>query len=111
MNQERSQQLVIGCLAASAAIAAGNAVAEGQAPEARQIVGFAFAGIGLATLSMFAPGLAGGMAALVLTTSVFVYGAPLYDAVTDATEPPTTAGRRGRQTKTKTKTPREVVNA
>lgn len=85
MNEDRAQSLVIGCLAASAVIAAGNAIAEGHAPEARQLVGFSFVAVGLATASMFAPGLAGGMAVLVLTSTAMIYGSPLYEAVTSTT--------------------------
>lgn len=85
MNEDRAQGLVVGCLAAAAVIGAGNAIAEGQAPSARQLVGFGFVAVGLATASMFAPDLAGGMAALVLVSTAFLYGTPLYDAVSGVT--------------------------
>lgn len=92
MNEDRSQQLIVGCLAAAGAIAAGNAIAEGHAPELRQLVGFSFVAVGLATGSMFAPGLAGSAAVLILTTSIFLYAGPLLDAVTGST-----SGGTGRQ--------------
>lgn len=90
MTEDRAQQLVIGCLAASAVIAAGNSIADGHAPAARQLVGFGFVAVGLATASMFAPGLAGGMAVLVLTSTALLYGTPLYEAVTGVTSTSTT---------------------
>lgn len=71
----------MGCLAASAAVAAGSSLASGDVPGMRLVVGIAFTGVGLATVSMVAPDLAGGLAVLILTTTVFVYGEPLMNAV------------------------------
>lgn len=85
MSEQRGQQLIVGCLAATAAIATASALADGEAPGIRLAVGTAFAGIGLATINMFAPDLAGSFAVLILTTSVFVYGGPALDAVTSLT--------------------------
>lgn len=88
MNQQRSQQLIVGCLAASAAVAAGSSLAEGQAPGMRMVVGVAFTGVGLATVSMLgAPDLAGALSVLILTSTVFLYGRPLFDLITDTTDP------------------------
>lgn len=110
MTPDRSQQLVIGCLAASAAIGAGNAVADGRPPELRQVVGFAFVGVGLATAALFTPGLAGGFAVLVLTSTALLYGGPLYEAVTAVTSTAGhAAGVHPSSTRT-TRTKREVVN-
>lgn len=85
MNEQRSQELIVGCLAATAAIATASSLADGRTPGIRLVIGTAFTGVGLATVNMFAPGLAGSFAVLVLTTTVFVYGAPLMDAVTRTT--------------------------
>lgn len=95
MNEDRADQLVVGCLAATAAIAAGNAVVAGTAPAPRQLVGLTFAGLGLAVGAMFAPGLASGLAVLMLTTTALVYGGPLYDAVSSVTGDPTTPTPKG----------------
>lgn len=97
MNENRAQELVVGCLAATGVVAAGSALASGQVPGMRLVVGFAFTGAALATASMFAPDLAGSFAVLILTTSVFLYGRPLMDAVIHLTAPspkpaPTKAG-------------------
>ena len=85
MNEPRADQLVVGCLAATAAIGAGNAIVAGHAPPARQVVGITFAAVGLSVGAMFAPGIAGGLAVLVLTTTALVYGGPVWDAITSAT--------------------------
>lgn len=81
MTPARSQELIVGCLAASTAVAAGSMMAEGNMPGVRLALGAAFTGVGLATLSMFSPDIAGAFATLVLTTTVFVYGQPLMDLV------------------------------
>lgn len=85
MIEQRSQELVVGCLAASAVVAAGSQLATGSVPGLRLIVGYTFTGAALATASMFAPDLAGAMAALILTSTVFLYGRPLMDTVTSLT--------------------------
>src|SRR5689334_13015084 len=94
MNEDRAQSLVVGALAAAAAIGAGNAVAQGEKPPLSQLVGFGFAGLGLAVGSMVAPDLAAGLALLMLTTTVFLYGGPLYEAVTQATNDTPTTTRK-----------------
>jgi hypothetical protein len=92
VNELRSQELVVGCLAGTAAVAAGSDLASGQVPGLRLVIGLAFTGVGLATASMFAPDLAGTFAVLILTTTVFVYGGPLMDAVTHLTSNPQPTG-------------------
>lgn len=91
MDQSRGQQLVVGCLAAATAVAAGSTLAQGNAPGMRLVVGLAFTGVGLATCSLFSPELAGGFAVLVLTSTVFLYGQPLMDSVTALTAAPASA--------------------
>lgn len=97
MSEQRAQQLIVGCLAASAAVAAGSSLAEGEAPGIRMAVGFAFTGVGLATVSMFAPDLAGAFSVLILTSTVFLYGGPFMESVTSLTRAP-----RARSTTTRT---------
>lgn len=93
MIEQRSQELVVGCLAASAAVAAGSSLASGNLPGMRLVVGVAFTGAGLATVSMLAPDLAGSFAVLILTTTVFLYGGPLMEAISAATGGPIHAPR------------------
>lgn len=81
MNQLRAQELIVGCMATSAVVGVGSALANGEGISARMVFGFGFTTIGLAAGAMFAPGVAGTFAVLVLTSSVFLYGQPLYDAV------------------------------
>lgn len=87
MNEQRGQQLIVGCLAGAAAVAAVSAMADGEAPGMRLAIGAFGTGIGLATVNMFAPNLAGSMAVLILTTTVFVYGEPALKAVSRLTSP------------------------
>jgi hypothetical protein len=95
--------LIVGCLAASAAVSAGSSLAEGDTPGMRLLVGTAFAGVGLATVSMFSPDLAAGFAVLVLTATVFNHGGPFLGAVTNLTTGTTqrTGTRRRRTTSTR----------
>lgn len=88
-TEARADQLVVGCLAATAAIGVGNAVVSGTPPAPRQLVGLTFVAVGLGVGAMFAPGLAGGVAVLVLTTTALVYGRPLWDAISTVTAAPT----------------------
>lgn len=90
-TEHRAQELVVGCLAATAVVAASSSLASGDVPGIRMVVGLAVSGMGLAAASMFAPDLAGGLAVLILTTTVFVYGKPLADAVTALTGKPGSA--------------------
>lgn len=82
-GEARGQQLIVGCLTATAVVAAGSSAfdGDGKGPGMRLVVGVSVAAATLATVNMFAPEVAGGMAVLVLTTTVFVYGAPLFDAI------------------------------
>lgn len=84
-TEARADQLVVGSLAAAAAMAAGNAIVHGAPPAPRQLVGFTFVAVGLSFGAMFAPGLAGGMAVLIAVSAAFVYGQPLWDTITSAT--------------------------
>lgn len=81
MSPEQSQGVVVGCLAATAAVAAGNQIIAGSAPTFRQLAGGAFVAVGLASVALVAPDLAAGFSVLILTSAVFVYGAPLFDAL------------------------------
>lgn len=90
MYENNAQQLVVGCLSATAAVAAASTLADGEVPGMRLVVGLAFTGMGLATVAMVAPELAGGLSVLILTTTVFVYGEPLMNAVTSFTTGGTT---------------------
>lgn len=82
-GEARGQQLIVGCLTATAVVAAGSTAfdGDGRGPGMRLVVGVSVAAATLATVNMFAPDIAGGMAVLVLTTTVFVYGGPLFDAI------------------------------
>lgn len=102
MSEQRGQELIVGSLAATAAIAAASSLADGEAPSIRLVAGVAFAGVGLATVNMFAPKLAGQFAVLILTTTVFLYGGPAMDAITNLTKPGPTGKAAGLASKSRT---------
>lgn len=62
-------------------------VSHGDVPPIRFGVGLVFSGIALSSLAEFAPHLAGGLAALVLVSSVLVAGAPVLDSITQGLSP------------------------
>src|SRR4051794_27294697 len=78
MTTERSQGLVITACAVSAALVLIRDVHDKQMPPARFVIGSAVAAVGLTTVAQWAPSIAGGMAALMLTTAVIVYGGPAW---------------------------------
>lgn len=82
MTETRAQELIVGCMATAAVIGVGSTLAQGEGISSRMVFGFGFATFGLAAGAMFAPGLAGSFAVLVVTSAAFIYGQPLYDAVT-----------------------------
>lgn len=79
------QEVIVGCLTTAAIVSIGSEMAQGKGPEFRSVLGYLVAGIGLGTLNMFNPQLAGGFAALILTGAVFVHGGPMFDAITRST--------------------------
>lgn len=79
------QELIVGCLTTAAIVSIGSEMSQGNGPEFRSVLGYLVAGIGLGTLNMFNPQLAGGFAALILTGAVFVHGGPLFDSITRST--------------------------
>lgn len=93
--QARGQELIVGCVAASAAIATASTLADGEAPGIRLVAGVGVTAVGLATVNMFAPGLAGSFAVLMLTTTVFVYGGPAMDAIYRLTSEPKSKTQTG----------------
>lgn len=81
MTPDAAQGMVVGCLAATGAVAVGNAIVQGHPPTFRQLAGFALTTTGLATAAVVAPDLAASFSVLILTSAVFVYGTPLWDSI------------------------------
>lgn len=84
MNEQRAQQLVVGSVAATAMVSGANYLVRDETPGMRWIIGVTGSAIGLAIVAMFAPQLAAGLAVLLLATTVFVYGGPVWEAVSKA---------------------------
>jgi hypothetical protein len=94
MTEQRAQELIVGCLGASTVIAAGSTLVEGEHPGLGMLVGVAVTGVGLATVAMFSPDLAGTFSALILTATVLTFGEPLMNAVTGITSTTASAPSR-----------------
>lgn len=85
MSTDKANAHIVTAIGVSGALVLVKAGAADELPPVRTWVGLTFAGVGLAVLAQSQPNLAGGMALLMLTTSVFVYGKPAWDAISDAT--------------------------
>jgi len=82
MTPTRAQTLVVTTMAISGGLLVVRAAAEDKKPTTRQVVGIAVAGVGLSAMATVAsPDLAGGLALLWLTSSVFIYGGPAVRAL------------------------------
>ena len=81
MTPGKAQTLIVTSLAVSGGLVVVKDAKAGQLPGARLAIGLTFTGVSLGVLAQFSPDLAGGVALLLLTTSVFVYGGPAFLAI------------------------------
>jgi hypothetical protein len=88
MDTDKANALVVTAVGVSAALVLIRDVHDNKMPPARFVIGSTVAAVGLATLAQFAAPLAGGIAALMLTTSVLVYGGPAWTILAARTAPP-----------------------
>lgn len=85
MNTSSAQGVVVTSLLVTGTVATGSAIASHELPGIRLVIGLSVAGFGLAIGAQAAPELAAGLAALMATTAVFVYGGPLISALAHQT--------------------------
>lgn len=83
---DKANAHIVTALGVSGALVLVKAGAKGDMPPVRTWIGLTFAGMGLAVMAQSWPDIAGGIAMLVLITSVFVYGGPAYAAISKATK-------------------------
>lgn len=76
---------IVTALGVSGALVLVKAGAAKEMPPVRTWIGLTFAGVGLSVLAQSWPDVAGGVAILMILTSVFVYGKPAWDAISAAT--------------------------
>lgn len=88
MNTVQSQQFIVGALAATGVIAAGESIAAGHAPAARTVIGFAGASIGLGVIALWSPDFASSLAGLVLVAAIFTSAPDLWSGIISATSTP-----------------------
>lgn len=86
MSVDAANSNIVTAIGVSGVLVLVKAGAADELPPIRTWIGLSFAGIGLSVLAQNSPDLAGGLALLMLTTSVFVYGKPAWDAIADATK-------------------------
>lgn len=89
MTPENSKQLVLIGVGGSAVLAVAGEVARTKEwpKNPRIIVGTFAAAIILTGISAAAPDVAGGIAAVMLLTSAFVYGKPAWEAIAKSLHP------------------------
>lgn len=99
MDQQRAQQLVVGCMAATGIVTSSALLADDKAVGIKVMIGVGGSALLLSVGAMFAPDLAGQLAVLVLVTSAFVYGAPLWNSLSDLTAatPETPTRKKGKK--------------
>jgi hypothetical protein len=88
MTIDAANAHIVTAIGVSGALVLVKAGASADLPPVRTWIGLTFAGIGMAVLAESSPNLAGSLALLMLTTSVFVYGKPAWDAIATATGAP-----------------------
>lgn len=83
MTSDRAQGLIVTAFGVSASLVLVKAFAADDVPPARFVIGTTVAAVMLAALAQVLPDLAGGLAVLILVTSVVVYGGPAWKIITD----------------------------
>lgn len=80
-----AKNVVTASLAITGVVAVLSQIEQGKRPTIRIGIGIIVVGASLGFLSEGAPQLASGLAILIATSTVFVYGAPAVAAITNAT--------------------------
>lgn len=86
MSPEQAKTTVLVGVLGSGALAAVNDLRQGNVPSARIGVGVLVTGSILLVLAEFAPAIAAGFGALILTTSAFVIGGSAWSAISNVTK-------------------------
>lgn len=81
MTGPGAKRVVVGSMAATAALSASRDLSGGRAPRLRIFFGVIGAGVFLALLAEGAPDLAGMLALVMLSTAVFTAGASTFAAI------------------------------
>lgn len=82
MDQLKAQTLIVTTMVVAGGLVVVKDASEGHGPTTRQVVGITVSGIALSAFATVAsPRLAQGMALLWLTSAVFIYGGPAFEAI------------------------------
>lgn len=87
MTRDQAKRYVIVSTVGVGTLGAVKAFRTGSGPTARQAFGVVASGAMLAILAELAPGIAGGLAILALTTAALVLGGDAWQGITTATKP------------------------
>lgn len=98
LTTDQANAHIVTAIGVSGALVLVKAGAKSEMPPVRTWIGLTFAGVALATLAQSEPNIAGGVAMLMLTTSVFVYGKPAWDAIANATSNKPSKNKQGHET-------------
>lgn len=82
MTSDKAQATVVTAMAMTAGIRIADSAVNHTVPPARVFIGVGFTTLVLAAMAMWAPALAGSLALLVVATSAFVYGGPVWAQLT-----------------------------
>ncbi|MFJ7153262.1 hypothetical protein ACIQVT_34535 [Streptomyces sp. NPDC100445] len=93
LTTDQANAHIVTALGVSGALVLVKAGARSEMPPVRTWIGLTFAGVALATVAQSEPNIAGGIAMLMLTSAVFVYGRPAWDAIAGATKGGKTADK------------------
>lgn len=85
MTPARATRVTVGCMTATAVLAAGSKLVQGERPPAKMVIGGAFAALTLTAVGIAQPELAAQAATLVLVGSVFYTAGPLFNAIISLT--------------------------
>lgn len=82
MTPDKAQATVVTAMAMTAGLRVASSAVDHQTPTARTLIGLGFSTLVLAAMAMWAPALAASLSLLVLSTSAFVYGGPVWAQLT-----------------------------
>lgn len=82
MLPDKAQATVVTSMAVTAGLRVADSAILGTTPSGRVLIGLGFSTLALAALAMWAPALAASLSLLIVMSSMFVYGGPVWAQLT-----------------------------